>query len=257
MRFTRTLALAALTATAATQTAAFDLTAMTETERSAFQAEVRAYLLDNPEVLMEAIGVLENRQQVAEAERDTQMVAANLTALHNDAFAYVGGNPDGDVTVVEFVDYRCGYCRRAHPAVAELVESDGNIRIITIEFPILGDQSRLASQFAIATKQVAGDAAYKQVSDALMTLRSDVTEDSLTALANAFDLDAAAILAEMDSDATAQVLANNRSLGDRLQITGTPTFVFGDQLVRGFVELPGMRAIVAKLRADEAAADNQ
>ncbi len=247
MRLTTTLAALTLTATSAF---ALDLDEMTDGERDAFRAEVRAYLLDNPEVLMEAIGVLEARQAQAEVLRDEQLAELNASALFDDGFSYVGGNPDGDITVVEFVDYRCGFCRRAHPEVQELVSSDGNIRIITKEFPILGEQSLLASRFAVATKAVAGDEAYKQISDALMALRSDVTEASLGTLAEAFDLDADAIFSEMESDATRDVIAANRDLGDRMQITGTPTFVFGDQLIRGYVDLDQMREIVKAQRED-------
>ncbi|MDC1229050.1 DsbA family protein [Octadecabacter sp.] len=223
---------------------------LTDAERTDFRAEVRAYLLENPEVLMEAIAVLESRQAEAETTRDERLATLNADALVNDGFSYEGGNLDGDITIVEFIDYRCSFCRRAHPEVAELISSDGNIRIITKEFPILGEQSVLASQFAVATKIVAGDAAYKQVSDALMNLRSDVTPASLSSLASAFDLDTDAIFAEMESPAVQQVLANNRALGERMQISGTPTFVFGDQMVRGYVDLTQMRAIVEAERAD-------
>ncbi len=223
---------------------------LTDAERTDFRAEVRAYLLENPEVLMEAIAVLESRQAEAETTRDERLATLNADALVNDGFSYEGGNLDGDITIVEFIDYRCSFCRRAHPEVAELISSDGNIRIITKEFPILGEQSVLASQFAVATKIVAGDAAYKQVSDALMNLRSDVTPASLSSLASAFDLDADAIFAEMESPAVQQVLANNRALGERMQISGTPTFVFSDQMVRGYVDLTQMRAIVEAERAD-------
>jgi protein-disulfide isomerase len=223
---------------------------LTDAERTDFRAEVRAYLLENPEVLMEAIAVLESRQAEAETTRDERLATLNADVLVNDGFSYEGGNLDGDITIVEFIDYRCSFCRRAHPEVAELISSDGNIRIITKEFPILGEQSVLASQFAVATKIVAGDAAYKQVSDALMNLRSDVTPASLSSLASAFDLDTDAIFAEMESPAVQQVLANNRALGERMQISGTPTFVFGDQMVRGYVNLTQMRAIVEAERAD-------
>lgn len=246
MRFTSTFAALLMTTTSVF---AQD-TGMSDGERDAFRAEVRAYLLENPEVLMEAIAVLENRQAEAEVNRDVNLAQVNANALQNDGFSYVGGNPDGDVTIVEFIDYRCGFCRRAHPEVAELVSSDGNIRIITKEFPILGEQSVMASQFAIATKIIAGDEAYKQVSDALIALRSDVTPASLGSLADAFDLDAEAIFAEMDSETVGEVLANNRALGDRMSITGTPTFVFGDQMVRGYVDLAQMRKIVEAERED-------
>ena len=221
---------------------------MTDLQRDAFRAEVRAYLIDNPGVIMEAIAVLEDRQEQAEATRDETLAQINMNALINDGVSFVGGNPEGDITIIEFVDYRCGFCRRAHPEVAELITSDGNIRIITKEFPILGEQSMLASQFAVATMTVAGNEAYKMVSDALIVLQSDITPASLSSLASAFDLDTDAIFAEMQSDATKAVLTNNRALGDRMQITGTPTFIFGDQLVRGYINLSQMRQIVEQKR---------
>jgi protein-disulfide isomerase len=250
MRLTSTIAALLLTTTSVFAQDVTSDDAMTDTQRATFRAEVRAYLMENPEVLMEAIAVLENRQEQAEATRDETLAQVNMNALIDDGFSFVGGNPDGDITIVEFIDYRCGFCRRAHPEVAELVTSDGNIRIITKEFPILGEQSVLASQFAVATKTVAGDEAYKLVSDALIALQSDVTPTSLSSLASAFDLDDDAIFAEMNSDATKAVLANNRALGDRMQITGTPTFVFGDQMVRGYINLAQMRQIVEQERDD-------
>lgn len=241
MRLTTSIAALALTASSAV---AVELDALSTNERDAFRAEVRAYLLDNPEVLMEAIGVLENRQAEAEATRDAQLAQVNYNELTNDGFSHQSGNLEGDITIIEFLDYRCGFCRRAHPEVAELVETDGNIRVITKEFPILGEQSLLASRFAVATKMVAGDDAYKDISDALIALRSDISESSLGSLADAYGLDRDAIFATMNAPEVNEVLAANRALGDRMQISGTPTFVFGDQMVRGYVDLARMRQIV-------------
>lgn len=235
---------------AATPLAAFDLEDMTDAEREAFRAEIRAYLLDNPEVLMEAIGVLEQRRAVAEAEAAEQMLQVNAQEIFDDGYSWVGGNPEGSFTIVEFLDYRCGYCRRAHPEVARLIEGDGDIRIIVKEFPILGEQSTLASKFAIATKIVAGDAAYGEVSDALMTLRADVTPASLRQLSDGLGLDTTAILSEMDSAEVNRRIAETRSLAQRLQINGTPSFVFEDQLLRGYVGLEEMQQIVAEIRAE-------
>mgnify|MGYP000418403127 CR=1 FL=1 len=247
MRLTSTLAALMLTTTSAL---ALDLDAMSDAERTTFRAEVRAYLLENPEVLLEAISVLENRQETAQATRDERLAQTNMDALVNDGFSYVGGNPDGDITIVEFIDYRCSFCRRAHPEVAELLQSDGNIRIIIKDFPILGEQSVLASRFAVATRIIAGNDAYKQVSDALIALNSDVTTASLAEIASAFDLDTDAIFAEMESLAVQEVLTKNRALGERMQITGTPTFVIGDEMVRGYVPLARMRQIVEAERED-------
>lgn len=243
------LTLAAL-ALAATPALGLEIDNMTEAERAAFRAEVRSYLMDNPEVLMEAIGVLEQRQAEAEAQADGQLVAQNRAALFEDDHSWVGGNPEGDITIVEFLDYRCGYCKRAHPEVADLISDDGEIRYVIKEFPILGDQSVLASRFALAVQTVAGDAAYKTVSDALMAQRADVTEASLTELANTLGLDTDAIMEKMSSDAVDSVLQSNRMLAQRMQITGTPTFVFEDQMVRGYAPLDAMQRIVEEVRAD-------
>jgi protein-disulfide isomerase len=246
----RLLAPLALAGALAAGPAAADLTDMSDAEREAFRAEVRSYLLENPEVLMEAIGVLEQRQAAADAERDTMAVAANSDALFSSAFDWVGGNPDGDVVLVEFMDYRCGYCRRAHPEVADLVELDGDIRYVIKEFPILGEQSVLASRFAIATRIAHGDEAYGEINDALMTMRGDMTEASLAARAQEIGLDPEPILAAMDDPLVDQTISYNHELAQRLSISGTPTFVFGDQLVRGYVPLDAMLEIVETVRED-------
>ena len=134
----------ALIACLATPAFGFDIASMSIAEREAFRAEVRAYLLDNPEVLTEAIDVLQGRQAEAAAQGDLALVKANAADLFEDGYSYVGGNPDGDLNVVEFLDYRCGYCKKAHAEVEALVETDGNIRYVVKEFPILGDQSVLS-----------------------------------------------------------------------------------------------------------------
>lgn len=228
--------------------AATDLDDLSDAERAAFRAEVRAYLLENPEVLMEAIAVLEQRQSEAEVERDAMMVAANMDALFNSAFDVSFGNPEADVTIVEFMDYRCGYCRRAHPEVADLVEFDGNIRVIIKEFPILGEQSLLAARFAIATRIALGDEAYMDMHNAMMEMRGDMTEPALLGLAAELGLDGAAIQAATDDPLVMQTIEYNHELGQRLAISGTPSFIFGDQLVRGYVPIDGMQQIVAMLR---------
>ena len=99
---------------------AFDLNSMSADEKEAFGQAVREYLLENPETIFEAVEVFRQREAEAEAAADLNLVAANADAIFNDGFSYVGGNPEGDITVVEFMDYRCGYCKRAHTAVEEI-----------------------------------------------------------------------------------------------------------------------------------------
>ena len=227
---------------------AMDLTELTDAERAQFRAEVRAYLMENPEVILQAVEQMQNNQAQAQMQADFDLVSANADAIFDDGYSWVGGNPDGDITLVEFLDYRCGYCKRAHGEVAKLLETDGNIKLIVKEFPILGEQSMLASRFAVATKQVAGGDAYKQLNDALMAFNGEVSMPALRRLGESFDLDVAAIEAEMGSDEVAQEIAKTRALAEKLQITGTPTFVMQDEMLRGYLPYDQMMALVEEKR---------
>lgn len=244
------LAALGLALTIALPAGAEGLTDMTEAERAAFNAAVRTYLLENPEVIVEAINVLESRQAQAEAASDAEMIAANAALIFEDGQSWVGGNPDGDITVVEFMDYRCTYCRKAYAEVEELIASDGNIRFIVKEFPILGDDSTASSHFAVAVLQLHGPEAYKAAHDALIGLRGSPDAATLERLAGDLGLDAQAVIARMESDEVTAVIAANHALAQTLAISGTPTFVIGGTMLRGYVPLDGMRQIVAEARAE-------
>ena len=228
---------------------AFDPAAMSEAEREAFRAEVRAYLMEHPEVIFEAVDAMKAREANAAADADKQLVKAYHAEIFEDGYSWVGGNPEGDVTIVEFMDYRCGYCRRAVPEVASLLKSDGNIRLIVKEFPILGEASMISSRFAIATRIVAGNDAYEQVHDALLSLDGDMSDVALRRLADGLGLDAEPILAKMDSEEVTREIAANRDLAQRLQINGTPTFVLEGQMLRGYLPADQMAQIVAEERS--------
>ena len=235
----------------ATPLAAFEIDSMNDAERTQFRAEIRAYLMDNPEVLLEAIKVLEDRQATEAARGDIDLITSNADAIFRDGYSWVGGNPDGDITVVEFLDYKCGYCKKAHPEVAELLRSDGNIRYIVKEFPILGEQSELGVRFAMAVKNIEGDEAYLETHNTLMTMRSEISEQSLSALSDKSGYDTKKVMAEMNNDAIKQAITANRALAQQLKINGTPSFVFESQMLRGYVPLDGMRQLVAQVRGGE------
>ena len=209
---------------------ASDLTELNDDEREAFRGEVRAYLLSNPEVLMEAIQVLEERQQREQATNDEELVATYADAIADDGYSFVGGNPEGDITVVEFQDYRCGYCRRAHDEVKELVKSDGNIRLVVKEFPIL---------------HKAGPEAYQDIADFLIKFSGSLTPKGTEAILKRFDLNAEEIMAYLDDPTVDGHIAEVNQLARNLQISGTPTFVVGSELVRGYMPLENMQELVA------------
>lgn len=244
----RRLALGFLASLAATTAFGESPTGMSAEERAAFREEVRAYLLENPEVLIEAMDILQAREEQSAAERDLQMLADNADAIFSSPGDWVGGNPEGDVVLVEFMDYRCGYCRKAYTEIEELVKSDGNIRFVVKEFPILGEASLLSSQFAIAVHQLHGDEAYKAAHDALIDLRGEPTAESLARLASDLGHEPEPILARMGSDEVTAVIKANHALADTMEISGTPTFVLKDMMLRGYVPLDAMRQIVAEVR---------
>ena len=238
----------ALLVTVATPSLAFDITEMTNAERDAFRSEVRDYLLENPELIIEVISVLENRSAKATKDAEIEMVLQNHEELFDDGYSFVGGNPDGDLTIVEFLDYRCGYCRKAHPEIAELLANDGNIRFVAKELPILGEASVIASRFAIATRRLFGSDAYETMHDALMNMQGNPSAPVLSRLADSLGLDAEAILDEMTSDEVTNEINRNRALAGRMAIDGTPTFVVETQMLRGYVPLDQFTQIIAEIR---------
>ncbi|HUF88274.1 MAG TPA: DsbA family protein [Thermohalobaculum sp.] len=221
---------------------------MSETERAQFRAEVRAYLLENPEVLLEAIEILEVRRAADRENVDAELVAQNRDALFNDPNAWVGGNPEGDVTLVEFFDYRCGFCKRAHPEVRALLEQDPNIRYIAKEFPILGPDSLAAARLALAALDL-DPSKYGELNDALMSFEGQLTEAAAYRIAEDLGYDAAALRERAARSEIEARIRDNYLLAQALEISGTPGFVLGDRIIRGYLPLDELAAQVAEVRA--------
>ena len=220
-----------------------------ETDRAALHAEIRAYLLEHPEIVMEMIQLLEEKQRVATEEGDRALIASNAAQIFDDGFSWVGGNPEGSFTVVEFLDYQCGFCRKAQPELTEMIESDGDIRLIVKEMPILGPGSELAARAAVATLITRGPEAYATLHDRLMELKGEITDVSLDQALAEVGLDPAAIRPAMQDPEVDRRLAATRELAATLAISGTPTFVFDDRMVRGYLPLAQMRDLVGEVRA--------
>ncbi|MEO9649184.1 MAG: DsbA family protein [Roseobacter sp.] len=236
-------------ATLATPSLALDLSEMTPQERANFGEQVREYLMENPQVIIDAVNSLEQRQAEIQAQADFDLVAQNASDLFDDGFSYVGGNPDGDITLVEFMDYRCGFCKRAFGEIEKLLEEDGNIRFVVKEFPILGEQSVVASRYVIATKMIEGAEAYKSLHDALMAYNGDISLPALRRLANTFGLDSDSIEARMNDEDVTDEIRETRALAQRLQINGTPTFVLHDEMLRGFLPSDQLQQIIEDKRS--------
>ncbi|CAM3327862.1 Protein-disulfide isomerase [Paracoccus aminovorans] len=243
---------AILTAAALTATAlpafAFDPADMNEAEKAAFGQAVREFLMANPEVLVESINVLEERRLADESKNDLLLVENNREAIFNDGHSWIGGNPQGDVTLVEFIDYRCGVCKKVNPDLEKLISADGNIRWILKEFPILTQESDLAARFAVAVQQEAGPEAYKKAHDALMESRGPVNLESLTALAGELGVDDKTVLNRMNTEEVSAVIRKNRQLAEQMSVMGTPTFIIEGEMLRG-MPADGLEGAIARARA--------
>jgi len=217
---------------------------LTDEDRVQLGREIRSYLLENPEVLVEVISELESRQAEAQAQQSAQALDAHRDAIFDDGHSFVGGNPEGDITIVEFMDYQCGYCKRAHPEVTELLARDGNIRFIQKEFPILGPASEIAARAAVAVLLEQDADLYKAFSDGLMEHDGPLNEKVVEGLARKAGVDVEAMNALAQDDRVTRILQANRELGAALQISGTPTFVIGEELVRGYLPMAQLQDVV-------------
>ncbi|HEX6142693.1 MAG TPA: DsbA family protein [Geminicoccaceae bacterium] len=206
---------------------------------------VREYLMREPEVIYEALQELQRRQAEQATERQRLALVQNRDALLNDPAAPVGGNPDGDVTLVEFFDYRCTYCRRVVDSVQELLDEDPKLRMVFKELPVLGEESVRAARAALAAKKQDG---YIPFHFALMRA-SDLSRDAILALAEEQGLDPDRLAADMQSEDVSRAIDANYQLANALGIEGTPAFVIGDQLVPGAIDKARMRALIQEARS--------
>jgi protein-disulfide isomerase len=216
---------------------AMDINNLTNADRKVLQKEIRRYILENPDIIFEAADIVRKREAALEVQEDEELIQSNFHEIFYDNYSYVGGNPDGDITIVEFVDYKCGYCRRAAELVRELIAKDDNIRFVVKEFPILGEASLVSSKFAIAVKNIGGPEKYKVAHDILLALTAEPTEIYLRRIAKELELNPEELFEAMQSDLVAQEIDQTGELAQKLQISGTPTFILGDQFLRGFVPL--------------------
>jgi protein-disulfide isomerase len=196
-------------------------------QKDAIRAIMKEYLLEKPEILREAIAELNKRQEMAaEGERKKA-----LASLYKDQTPFTTG--DGKVTVVEFFDYNCGYCRKAFHNLVSVAKDEKDVRVVFVEFPILSEESRLASQAAIAaTKQNK----YFEFHRALMEHNGPVKEDVIFKTAADVGLDVAKLKADMNAPEVNELIEKNLQLGTAMGVQGTPAIFVGDQAIPGAPE---------------------
>jgi len=236
--FAAAVALAALVPAAHAQ-------GMPDDQRRAIEQVVREYLLKHPEVIVEAINELQRRERADEEQKARQALSENRAKLLDDPASPVGGNPKGDITVVEFFDYQCGYCKAVVADVQRLMKDDAKLRFVYKELPILGAASVTASKAALAAR---GQGKYEAFHYALMGHRGPLDEATIFRLAGSVGLDTERLKKDMDTPEVQQVIGANLALAEKLGIRGTPGFVIGQQIVPGAIKLDDMKKLVAEAR---------
>jgi protein-disulfide isomerase len=245
---TAAAALVSATLALATPAAFAQSNALNQAQREAVEQVIKEYLLKNPELIQDAIVELERRQQEAQkAAQKTALRDERTTLLHSPRGNIVG-NVSGDVTLVEFFDYNCGYCKRALTDLRALVKADPKLRVVLKDFPVLGQDSVEASRVALAAKQqLKGDKLF-DYHVRLMDTRGRVNGERAQAVARDMGLDMARLQKDLDSDEIRATIQENMTLADKLGLTGTPAFVIGDEIIAGAVGLEPIRKVVASTR---------
>lgn len=210
------------------------------------KALIAETLRENPELVLEALQALEARQADAQAAAAAAVLTSERTLLDRDPNAPVLGNPDGDVTVVEFFDYNCPYCKRAMSEVDALLAEDGNVRLVMREWPILSEGSAFAARAALAARK---QGKYLEMHNAMMGMRGKVEADTVLRVAGKIGLDIEKLKADMQSPEIEEHIATSMRLAEALGFNGTPSFVIGDQLIPGFVEKAQLAEVVTAVRA--------
>lgn len=223
-----------------------------QAQTEAIEKIAREYILTHPEIVQQALQIADAQRLVLAEKSLAQAILARRDLLVNDPGSPSVGGAGADVTVVEFLDFRCGFCRRAAPIVKELLFKDTNVRFVFKDFPILGPDSVAAARIALAAHRQ-DQARYAELHDAIYTTDGPIDEAGVLALAASLGLDVERLKADMNDPEIDAIIARNEQLAQQLDIRGTPTFVIGTKILPGFSTIEQLQAAVAEERSRIAA----
>jgi protein-disulfide isomerase len=223
------------------------VTSFSTEQRGDIETIVRSYLMEHPEVIRDAINELQRREDEAARVAQTRAIDDSANLIFSSDKQVVIGNPDGKVTLVEFFDYNCTYCRRAQADMVKLLKDDPNLRVVLKEFPVLGPGSVDAAKVSVAVRMVAPEK-YLAFHDALLSEPGKVDGARALAVAEDLGIDTAALQANIESDEVKATIAESYSLADKLNLTGTPSYVTHNEVVVGAVGFDTLKQKVADAR---------
>ena len=205
-------------------------TAFSPDQKKAIEKIIKEYLVANPEVMLEVQNILEAKMEKQQAEKTKAALADNAKTLYRPENAALGGNKDGDITVTEFFDYNCGYCKKSYPDVAKLIGDDSKVRVVLKEFPILSKGSEEASKIALAARM---QGKYWEVHAALLDSKGQANEAAALKIAEKLGLDMAKLKTDMNGPEVKAELASVKELATKMGINGTPHFLVGEKSIPG------------------------
>lgn len=218
---------------------------LTPEQKQAVEGVIRDYFMKHPEFMVEVWEAAKAKLKQQKVDDARQAIASNHRALYDDESSPVGGNPQGDVTIVEFFDYHCPYCKQVEPILEQLMKDDPKIRIVYKEFPVLGPPSIYASRIALAAVKQGKYALFHR---AMMATKGQITEEVILKVAATAGIDIGRAKAEMNAPEIQQIIQRNHDLAEALDINGTPAFIIGDTLVPGAADIDSLKRLVADAR---------
>jgi protein-disulfide isomerase len=225
---------------------AADAAPFTDSQKAAIEEVVRDLLTKKePNIIIEAAQAVQQKSATELSQKSQKALASNRDKIFNNPDAPIGGNPKGDVTVVEFYDYRCGYCKVVEPSVAQLLEQDKNVKFVFMEFPILGPQSMQAAKASLASVRQGKFAAFHK---AMMGTKENLTDDVIFKVAKTAGLNVDKLKKDMADEKIEKIIKENIALGNEVGAHGTPTFIVGDQVVPGALPLENLKSMIADAR---------
>jgi len=218
---------------------------LTPKQQDAVKKLVHDYIMDNPSIIADAIEALREKEQLAEETDAKKALTDRKADIFEDVNAPVLGNPKGDVTIVEFFDYRCPYCKSVSDSVFDAVKTDGKVRLVMKELPVLGPESVMAAHAALAAR---AQKKYEELHKALMHLKGPINEQTVMKTAAEAGLNVEKLKKDMDDPDIDKALTNNVQLARALALTGTPGFIIGDQIVPGQIPPTALKQLIDQAR---------
>jgi len=220
--------------------------AFTDAQRTEIEDIIKSYLVDkHPEVMVEGLQNVQKREQEKAESKSKEQVGANKDKIFNDPSSPVGGNPKGDVTVVEFYDYQCGYCKMSEESVERLLKEDKNVKFVYKDFPILGPVSGEAAKASMASIK---QGKFQAFHDALMTKKEHITSDMIYQTAKDVGLDVEKLKKDMADSAINDAINKNLKLGQEIGVRGTPMFIVNDATFPGALQYEQLKQAVSDAR---------